>query len=284
MKQTKWKSLSLCLFLLLGVASMSIAQGNYAKKKSNSTAQVSYKKSNNRYGNNKKKNSEYKYKYNKGLSIKVNTLITKNRYVAKDIRALRNYGMDGKKYVETYSVVMAVEKNQLGLMAKAGMTELYKGKFLTEKEHAILMNLLHKDGYNKYHYAEYQKYRRYSTRIAQHIFTNLKDYCPRVTSSKRYMVKRDKSYRAHLIKIIMGTFTATDDLARIKKMRKGYDAYTSGYALAGKILKYVKINYNDRYKSEYGFKPSPDGQGDGDYRKPQKFPMPHGGWPWRISK
>lgn len=282
MKQTKWKSLSLCLFFVLGISSMSLAQGNYTKKKSNSTAQVNYKKSNNRYGNDKKKNNEYKY--NKGLSVKVNTLITKNRYVAKDVSALRNYGVDGKKYVETYSVVMAVEKNQLGLMAKAGMTELYKGKFITEKEHAILMNLLHKDGYNKYHYAEYQKYRRYSTRIAEQLFIKLKDYCPRVTSSKRYMVKRDKGYRAYLIKFIMGTFTATDDLARVKKMRKGYNAYISGYDLAGKILKYVKINYNDRYNIEYGFKPAPDGQGDGDYRRPSNLPWPYGGWPWRISR
>jgi len=278
-----FKQLVMFLALLFAVGNVATAQSDYARKASDKKKSYQYKKKQqNNYGNKKKDNTSNQYKYNKSFASKTYKGLLSNRYLKNEIRVPSKYGVSSQDFLETSSIVFATERSQLLLMTKAGMTELYKGKYINKMEHGILMNLLHRDGYSKNHYAEYYKYRKYSTNIAKHIFTNLKEYCPKVTSSKRYKVRRGDKFRNQLLKIIMASFTATDDLAKVKRMRKGYDAYTTGYNLVGKMLKYIKFNYNNNYKTGYGFKPAPDGQGDGDYRRPNNWPWPVGGWPWKM--
>jgi len=282
MKTINCKQFVMFLALLFSVGNVSFAQNDYAKKTTDKKYSNQYKKKQNNYGNNNKKKGANEYKYNKSFAYKTQKGLKSNKYLRNEIRVPQEYGISSERFLETSSIVFATDRKQLLLMTKAGMTQLLKGKYINKMEHGILMNMLHKDGYNKYHYGEYYKYRKYSTNIAKHIFTNLKDYCPKVTNSKRYMVKRGDKFRNHMLKIIMGSFTATDDLARVKRMRKGYDAYTAGYNLVGKMLKYIRFNYNGYSQKDYGFKPAPDGQGDGSYRRPSNWPWPVGGWPWKM--
>lgn len=282
MKTFNCKQLVLFLAVLFAVGNVSFAQSGYAPKTSAKKSNQYKKKQQNNYGYKKKATGSNTYRYSKSLASSTKGAIISNPSIKNIIRNMQRYGVSQNNFIETSAIIFATDKTQLLLMTKAGMTELYKGKYINKYEHGILMNMLHKDGYSKHHYAEYYKYRKYSTDVAKHIFMNLKDHCPKVDYGKRYKVKRGDRFRNQMLKIILGSFTATDDLARVKRMRKGYEAYTFGYSVAEKMLKKVNFNYNHRNQNDYGFKPAPNGQGDGSYQSSSKLPWPVGGWPWKM--